>query len=85
MGQRKNRVLPNKYEKLFKTNQTRKGVDVDIQLKPNNWITQQKTRPTPVLLQEVAGEELEQLIASGHIGRAKCRKNDSFVSPAVSH
>ena len=65
----------------MQTNNTIKGIEIDINLKPNTQIIQQKARPIPIHLQQSVGNELKRIIKLGHIEKAKDLKNDSFISP----
>ena len=47
-----------------------KGIEVDIQLKPNAKLIQQKGRPIPIHLQPAVDEEIEKLTKNGHIEKA---------------
>ena len=44
-----------------------KGIEVDIQLKPNAKLVQQKGRPIPIHLQPAVGKQIEKLTKKGHI------------------
>ena len=72
-----------KVPKLFHENKTIKGMEVDIQLKLDAKLIQQKGRPIPIHLQPAVGKEIEKLKKDGHIERATNIKENSFVSPAV--
>ena len=75
--------LKRKVTKLFHENKTVKGVEVDIQLKPDAKLIQQKGRPIPIHLQPAVGKEIEKLKENGHIERATNIDENCFVSPAV--
>ena len=75
--------LKRKFTKLFHENKTVKGIEVDIQLKLDAKLIQQKGRPIPIHLQPAVGKEIEKLIKNGHIGRATNIDKNCFVSPAV--
>ena len=53
--------LKRKFEKLFHENKTVKGMEVDIQIKPDAKLLQQRGRPIPRQLQPVVGKEIEKL------------------------
>ena len=75
--------LKNKFKKLFHENKTVKGIEVDIQLKPDAKLIQQKGRPIPIHLQPAVGKEIEKLMKNGHIEKATDIDKNCFVSPAV--
>ena len=75
--------LKKKFKKLFHENKTVKGIEVDIQLKPNAKLVQQKGRPIPIHLQPAVGKEIEKLTKNGHIEKATDIDENCFVSPAV--
>ena len=75
--------LKRKFTKLFYENKTVKGIEVDIQLKPDAKMTQQKGRPIPIHLQPAAGKEIEKLKKNRHMERATKTDENCFVSPAV--
>ena len=50
--------LKKKFKKLFHENKTIKGIEVDIQLKPDAKLIQQKGRPIPIHLQPAVGKKL---------------------------
>ena len=70
-------------KKLFHANKTVKGIEVDIQLKPNAKLIQQKGRPIPIHLQPAVGKEIEKLTKNGHIEKAIDIDENCFVSPAA--
>ena len=75
--------LKKKIKKLFHENKTVEGIEVDIQLKPNAKLMQQKGRPIPIHLQPAVGKEIEKLTKNGHIKKATDIDKNCFVSPAV--
>ena len=75
--------LKKKFNNLFHENKTIKGIEVDIQLKPDAKLIQQKGRPIPIHLQPAVGKEIEKLKKKGHIERATDIDENCFVSPAV--
>ena len=75
--------LKKKFKKLFHENKTVKGIEVDIQLKPNAKLMQQKGRPIPIHQQPAVGKEIEKLTENGHIEKATDIDKNCFVSPAV--
>ena len=75
--------LKRKFTKLFHENKTAKGIETDIQLKPDAKLTQQKNRPIPRQLQPAVGKEREKLPKNGHIERATNIYENCLVSPAV--
>ena len=60
-----------------------KGIEVDIQLKPDAKLMQQKGRPIPIHLQPAVGKEIEKLAKNGHIEKATGIDENCFFSPAV--
>ena len=75
--------LKKKFNNLFHENKTIKGIEVDIQLKPDAKLIQHKGRPIPIHLQPAVGKEIEKLKKNGHIERATDIDENCFVSPAV--
>ena len=73
----------NKFPDLFEKNETRKGTEINIQLKPGHYPLKQKARPVPLHLQEDVGGELKKLIKSGHLEEINDVDEDCFVSPLV--
>ena len=57
------------FTKLFHENKTVKGIEVDIQLKPDAKLIQQKGRSVPIDLQPAVGKEIEKL------KKRACRKS----------
>ena len=68
---------------MFNENHTVKGIEVEIQLKENAKLIQQKGRPIPIHLQQSVKNELEKLKSQGHIEKANNIDENCFVSPAV--
>ena len=62
--------LKRKFKKLFHENNTIKGMEVYIQLKPDAKLIQRKDRQIPIHLQPAVGKERENLKKNGHIKRA---------------
>ena len=58
-------------------------MEVDIELKPDAKLKQQKGRPIPIHLQPAVRKEIEKLKKNGHIEKATNINEDCFVSPAV--
>ena len=52
--------LRRKFKKLFHENKTTKGMEVDIQLKPDAKLIRQKGSPIPIHLQPAVGKEIER-------------------------
>ena len=75
--------LKKKIKKLLHENKTVKGIEVDIQLKPDAKLIQQKGRPIPIHLQPAVGKEIDKLTKNGHIEKATNIDENFFVSPAV--
>ena len=75
--------LKKKFKKLFHERKTVKGIEVDIQLKPNAKLIQQKGRPIPIHLQPAVGKEIEKLTKNSQIEKATDTDENCFVSPAV--
>ena len=75
--------LKKKFEKIFHENKTVKRIEVDIQLKPDAKLIQQKSRPIPIHLQPAVGKEIEKLTKNGHIEKATNIDENCFVRPAV--
>ena len=75
--------LKRKFKKLFHENKTIKGIEVDIELKPDAKLIQQKGRSIPIHLQPAVGKEIEKLKKNGHIEKATNINENCFVSPAV--
>ena len=75
--------LKKRFKKLFTENHTVKDIEVDIELKPGAKLIQQKSRPIPFHLQPEVEKELNKLINSGHVEKARNINENCFVSPAV--
>ena len=58
-------------------------MEVDIQLKDDAKLIQQKGRPIPIHLQQAVGKEIEKLKKLCHIEKAENIDENCFVSPAV--
>ena len=77
------REMKKGFNQLFNENHTIYGIEMDIELKPGAKIIQQKSRPIPIHLQPEVGKELNKLIKSEHVERARKINENCFVSPAV--
>ena len=75
--------LKRKLKNLFYENKRIKGMEVDIQLKPDAKLIQQNGRAIPIHLQPAVGKKIEKLKKNGHIERATNINGNCFVSPAV--
>ena len=75
--------LKRKFKKLFHENKTIKGIEVDIELKPDAKLIEHKGRPIPIHLQPAVGKEIEKLKKNGQIEKATNINENCFVSPAV--
>ena len=75
--------LEKKFKKLFHENKTVKGIEVDIQLKPDAKLIQRNGRPIPIHLQQAGGKEIKKLTKKGHIEKATNIDENCFVIPAV--
>ena len=75
--------LKEHFKKPFNENHTVKGIEVEIQLKENAKLIQQKGRPIPNHLQQSVEKEIEKLKSQGHIEKANDIDENCFVSPAV--
>ena len=75
--------LKKRLGKLFHENKTVKGIEVDIQLKPDAELIQQKGRPIPIHLQPAVGKEIEKLMRNVYIEITTGVDESCFVSPAV--
>ena len=73
----------HEHEDLFKNNHTFKDLTIDIQLKKDIKVIQQKVPPVPIQLQTIVREELEKLIEKGHLEKADKTTVNCFISPAV--
>ena len=72
----------NRFPDLFAKNETIKDTEINIQLKPEHSPIKPKSRPVPLHLQEVVGQELEKRIRTGHLVKINDVDEDCFVSPA---
>ena len=72
-----------KFPDLFENNETIKGTEIKIKLKPGHYPVKQKARPVQLHLQEDVGKELEKLIRTGHLEKINDVDEDCFVSPVV--
>ena len=75
--------LKNEFKDLFYNNTEIKDLEVNIDLKEDAKIIQQKGRPVPIHLQNQVAEEIKRLIKNGYLERATEITEDCFVSPAV--
>ena len=75
--------LKNEFNDLFYNNAGIKDTVVNINLKENANIIQQKGRPIPIHLQDQVAKELKRLIKNGYLERTTEINEDCFVSPAV--
>ena len=76
-------TLKKNFKKLFHENHTVKGLEVEIQLKEDARLIQQKGRPIPIHLQQSVEKEITKLMKQGHIEKANNIDENCFVSPAV--
>ena len=58
--------LKGQFKKLFNENHTVKGIKVEIHLKEDAKLIQQKARPIPIHLQQSVEKEIEKLKSQGH-------------------
>ena len=75
--------LKRKFKKLFHENKTVKGMEVDIQIKPDAKLIQQKGLPIPIHLQPAVGKKIEKLKKNGRLEGATNINENCSVSPAV--
>ena len=75
-------TLKRKFKKLFHENHTVKGLEMEIQLKEDARLIQQKGRPIPIHLQQSVEREITKLMKQGHIEKANNIDENCFVSPA---
>ena len=80
---KKRKKIIDEHEDLFKNNHTIKDLTIDIQLKKDVKPIQQKGRPVPIHFQKIVREEIEKLIAKGHLEKADKTTANCFISPAV--
>ena len=76
-------TLKRKFKKLVHENHTVKGLEVEIQLKEDARLIQQKGRLILIHLQQSVEKEITKLIKQGHIEKANNIDENCFVSPAV--
>ena len=79
--ERRERIV-HEYEDLFKNNHTIKDLTIDIQLKKNSKLIQQKRGPVLFLFQNTLREELEKLFEKGHLEKADKTTENCFTSAA---
>ena len=75
--------LKKQFGKLFHENKTVRGIEVNIQLKPDAKLIRQKGRPILTHLQPAVGRKIEKLMKNDHIEQATDIDENCFVSPAV--
>ena len=71
------------FENLFKKHHTIKGLTIDIQLKKDAKLVQQKGRPIPIQFRKIVKNEPKKLIGNGHLEKADKTTENCFVSTAV--
>ena len=76
-------ILKNKFYSLFNTNTRVHNFEYNVKMKPNYKAVQQKGRIVPIHLQDLVKEELDKLIAEGHVVRETQVGEDQFISPVV--
>ena len=76
-------TLKRNFKKLFHENHTVNGLELEIQLKEDARLIQQKGRPIPIHLQQSVEKEITKLMKQGHIEKANNIDENCFVSPAV--
>ena len=81
--EKKTLKLKNEFKDLFYNNFETKNLSVEINLKVDAKIIQQKGRPIPIHLQDQVAEEIKRLIKNGYMERATKITEFVFVSPAV--
>ena len=59
--------MKRQFNKLFNENHTVKGIKVEIQLKEDAKLIQQKGRPIPFYLLQSVEKEIEKLKSQGHL------------------
>ena len=79
----KRKKIIDEHEDLFKNNHTIKDLTIDIRLKKDVKPIQQMGRPVPIHFQKIVGEELEKLIAKGHLEKVDKTTENCSISPAV--
>ena len=77
------KTLKRQFKKQFNENHTVKGIKVEMQLKEDAILIQQKRRPIPIHLQQSVEKELQKLENQGHIEKANDIDGNCFVSSAV--
>ena len=80
--ERREKII-NEHEDLFKNKHTMKDVTIDINLRQNSKLIQQKGRPVPIHFQKTVKQELEKLIKTGHLEKPDKTTENCFISPAV--
>ena len=74
--------LKTKFKKLFNENHTVYRLEVNIQLKKDAKLIQQKGRPIPIHLQQSVEKEIEKLIKQGHIEKANNTRRELLCEPS---
>ena len=81
-AERREKII-SEHKDLFKNNHTIKDLTIDINLKPDSKLIQQKGRPVPIHFQKTVEQDLEKLIKTGHLEKADKTTENCFISPAV--
>ena len=75
--------LKRQLQKFFNENHTIKGVKIEIQLKEDAKLIQQKGRPIPIHLQQLVEKEKATLKSQVHIEKANDIDEYCFVIPVL--
>ena len=75
--------LTREFPKLFKRKGRVKNYEIEIDIKSEAKVTQQKGRRIPIQLQEQIDKEIEKLLKEGHIEKVDKIQDDVFIQPTV--
>ena len=76
-------TLKNKFKQLFTRKGKIKGHTIKIAFRKNAKITQQNGRRVPLQLQKAVEQEIDKLLADGHIQRVERINDEIFIQPVV--
>ena len=75
--------LAREFPKLFKRKGRVKNYRIEIDIKNETKVTQQKGRRIPIHLQEQVDKEIEKLLKEGHIEKVDKIQDNVFIQPTV--
>ena len=75
--------LPKEFPKLFKRKGRVKNYKIEIDIKNEAKVTQQKGRRIPIQLQEQVDKKIEKLLKERHIEKVDKIQDNVFIQPTV--